>query len=96
MSDCGCDKNKVVYVDETPWLRVSVDLLRMFQRPILCRLRYKIFDETLTMEVLESTRVLIDDYIAAKINDPETQLYFDQFPGIQFIIDDIQKKGICL
>jgi len=96
MSDCGCGQDKVVFVDETPWLRVSVDLLQMFERPILCRLRYKIFDTVLTQVRLEEIRVLISDYIAAKIADPTTQLYFDRFPEIQAVIDDIYNKGVCL
>ena len=96
MSDCGCGKNTVPVVDETPWLRVTVDLLRMFQRPIMCRLRYQIFDDVLTMVKLEEMRVLIDDYVAAKLLDPNTQLFFDRFAEIQAVVDDIYKKGVCL
>jgi hypothetical protein len=96
MSNCGCPNDAPVLVDETPWLRVSADLLRMFQRPILCRLRYQVFDDVLTFEKLSEMSVLLDEYIAAKTADPNTELYFDRFAEIQQLIDNIYQKGTCL
>lgn len=96
MSDCGCSEMKPVLVDETPWLRVSVDLLRMYQRPILCRLRYQIFDNELTYEKLSEISVLLDDYISAKVVDSNTRLFHDRLKEIQDIVNIIYQKGVCL
>jgi hypothetical protein len=94
--DCGCSQQQFVPAHPEPWKLVSISLLEAFREPIYCRLRKSVFDEYLTQSMLQELVGLLNNYIAAKTVNPDTEEYYDQFVAIQEKMDYIYKKGICL
>lgn len=94
---CDCEKNQVyVPPHPEPWKTVSVSLLQMFLAPVKCLMAHKVYDDYLNEQALTELMVLLSSYIEAKLSDPDTQLYYDQFPSIQEKVDYIYKRKVCL
>ena len=93
---CGCKEQVYVPPHPEPWKLVSISLLEMFLRPVQCLLKNKVFDETLSENDLVEMAAYYQAYIAEKIADPDTQLYYDQWSEMQAKMDYIYKRNICL
>ncbi len=93
---CGCEQQTYVPPHPEPWKLVSVSLLEMFLRPVQCLIKNKVFDEQLPESELNEMAVYFQSYIAEKLVDPDTQLFYDRWPEIRDKMDYIYKRNICL
>lgn len=104
-SDCGCGgsvtQGTATYSTETLdhnyCSGITVDLLRMYQRPIQCCLNNKLWNVIgYAIETLQQYNNLLETIIAAKIADPNSCEGLDQLEPIQELSNIFIKKRLCI
>ena len=77
--------------------QISVDLLRMYKRPIDCYITHSLYSQIgSTREELEKASAFLNDFIDQKLIDDENCTGIDSLAIVRTLIDKIVKKGMCL
>lgn len=102
--NCGCsgngnsiDTSNIVVYDHNQCGGITADLLRMYLRPIQCYLTHQLWARIgSNQSELESARLYLETYIAAKDADPNTCEYREQLPIVQALVSRMHQENICL
>lgn len=100
---CDCDDNNLTPEQQygmsagTPCETITVDLLRLYLRPIKCYLKYKMWDRIGSNEQeLISAKEYLDDFIARKSADPADCTGVESLVLIRVIVAKMVNLGVCL
>jgi hypothetical protein len=102
---CNCDGIQPNLTDEeiygqiagTPCSAITVDLLKVYQKPVNCYLNYKLWGNVGSSEgELQNVASLLEVMIGQKIADPNDCTGMESLVEIRSLVDRIVKKGVCL
>lgn len=82
---------------DTPCTSIGIDLLKVYQRPIDCYLKYKLWEtiESTELELQNATEYL-QGLIDQKTADPNDCRGIEILWLVRVLVDRIIKRGVCL
>jgi len=102
---CNCDGIQPQMTDDeiygvgtgTPCSAITVDLLKVYKKPVDCYLNFKLWGNVGSSEgELQNISSLLDIMIGQKIGNPNDCTGMESLVIIRSIVDRIVKKGVCL
>jgi hypothetical protein len=102
---CNCDGIQPNMTDDeiygavtgTPCSAITVDLLKVYKKPVDCYLNFKLWGNVGSSEAeLHNISSLLDIMIGQKIGNPNDCTGMESLVLIRSVVDKIVKKGVCL